>query len=44
MGRYLGVPITGKSPKVKDLQYLIEPVKSRLVSWKENNLSWDPPL
>lgn len=46
LGRYLGVPLLGKTPKCKDFQYLVEKVYQRLglglstvVFGKSHNLS-----
>ncbi|MCH81151.1 putative non-LTR retroelement reverse transcriptase, partial [Trifolium medium] len=40
LGKYLGVPITGKAPRREDYQYIIDQVSSRLVAWKANHLSF----
>jgi hypothetical protein len=40
LGKYLGVPVTGKSPRREDYQYIIDQVSSRLVAWKANHLSF----
>jgi hypothetical protein len=39
LGKYLGVPALGKSPRVHDFQYLVENVKARLAGWKAKQLS-----
>jgi hypothetical protein len=31
LGKYLGVPVTGKAPRREDYQYIIDQVSSRLV-------------
>ncbi|MCH81630.1 RNA-directed DNA polymerase (Reverse transcriptase) [Trifolium medium] len=36
----IGVPITGKAPKLRDYQYLIDQVSSKLTSWKAKHLSF----
>jgi ABC-type transporter lipoprotein component MlaA len=40
LGKYLGVPVTGKAPRREDFQYIIDQVSSRLVAWKANHLSF----
>ncbi|CAK8542086.1 unnamed protein product [Lathyrus sativus] len=39
-GYYLGVPLTGKFPKAKDYQYLVDPAKTKLSSWRGKQLSF----
>ncbi|CAK8538172.1 unnamed protein product [Lathyrus sativus] len=34
LGTYIGVMLTGKSPKYRDFQYLIEKVQEKLAHWK----------
>jgi ABC-type transporter lipoprotein component MlaA len=38
LGKYLGVPVTGKAPHREDYQYIIDQVSSKLVAWKANHL------
>lgn len=33
LGKYLGIPLTGRSPKKADYDYLIDMVKNKLSSW-----------
>lgn len=40
MGKYLGVPLSGKSLKRRDYQYLTEQLKSKLATSKTNQLSF----
>jgi hypothetical protein len=40
LGKYLGVPVTGKAPKRRDYQYLIDQVSTKLTSWKAKHLSF----
>lgn len=40
LGKYLRVPITGRSPKVKYYQYLVQKVKNKLSNWRDNQLSF----
>ncbi|CAK8563735.1 unnamed protein product [Lathyrus sativus] len=40
LGKYLGVPLTGKTPRKKDFQYLIDQVKYKLAAWKGNQLAF----
>jgi hypothetical protein len=40
LGKYLGVPLTGKAPKRIDFIYLIEQVKSKLAFWKAKHLKF----
>jgi hypothetical protein len=40
LGKYLGVPITGKAPKRSDFQYLIDQVSSKLTAWKAKHMSF----
>lgn len=40
MGRYLGVPLLGKSPRKDDFNYLIDKVKDKLSDRKANHLSF----
>ena len=39
LGKYLGISLTGKTPKRSDVQYLIDHVLNKLASWKTNQLS-----
>lgn len=36
---YLGVPLSGKSPKIKDFCYLIDKVQTKLSHWKRVTLA-----
>lgn len=38
--KYLGVPLTGRSPNMRDRQYHVEHVKAKLATWKRNLLSF----
>jgi hypothetical protein len=40
LGKYLGVPLTGKAPKRRDFNYLVDQVKNKLASWKAKQLSF----
>jgi len=40
LGRYLGVPMTGRMPRINDYQYVIEQVSSKLMPFKPNKLSF----
>jgi len=40
LGKYLGVPVTGKAPKKDDYQYILDQVSSKLMAWKANQLSF----
>ncbi|GAU45807.1 hypothetical protein TSUD_87100 [Trifolium subterraneum] len=40
LGKYLGVPLTGRAPKRGDYQYIIEQLQSKLTAWKAKNLSF----
>jgi hypothetical protein len=40
LGKYLGVPITGKAPKKRYFQYLADQVSSKLTTWKAKTLSF----
>lgn len=40
LGIYLGVPLTCQHPKAKHYQYLINKVRAKLTSWKNNQLSF----
>lgn len=39
-GKYLGIPLKGKSIKRQDFQYVIDQVANKLSSWKARNLSF----
>jgi hypothetical protein len=39
LGKYLGVPSTGRSPRRNDYNYLIDQVSSKLMAWKATHLS-----
>lgn len=39
LGLYLGLPLSHKRPKKRDVQFVIEKVRKRLASWKTNYLS-----
>jgi hypothetical protein len=39
-GKYLGVPLNGRSPKKPDFQYMIDQVSTKLAAWKANHLSF----
>lgn len=39
MGKYLGVPLTGRVPRKSDFNYLVEKVRAKLASWKTKQLS-----
>lgn len=39
LGKYLSVPLTGKSPNRKDFEYMVNRVKAKLMKWKSNQLS-----
>lgn len=39
LGKYLGVPLTGRVPRRADFQYLIDKVSAKLGSWKAKQLS-----
>lgn len=34
LGKYLGVPLTGKAPTRSDFHHLVEKVNNKLASWK----------
>lgn len=40
LGTYLGIPLSGKNPRVKYYKYLIEKVQSKLAHWNNNKLSF----
>jgi hypothetical protein len=40
LGKYLGVPVTGRAPRRADYQYIIDEVSSKLTNWKANQLSF----
>jgi hypothetical protein len=40
LGKYLGVPLTGRAPKRTDYQYLIDQVSNKLAAWKARHLSF----
>ncbi|KAI5434299.1 hypothetical protein KIW84_021237 [Lathyrus oleraceus] len=40
LGKYLGVPLTGKTPRHKDSSYLMDNVKAKLSNWKAKHLSF----
>lgn len=40
LGKYLGVPLTGKGPKGNEFQYLIDQVKHKLVAKKGKIVSF----
>lgn len=40
LGTYLGVPLSGKSPKIKDFRHLIEKVQTKPAHWKRSQLSF----
>lgn len=40
LGKYLGVPLTGKAPTRQDYLYLVDKVLNKLSGWKANNLSF----
>lgn len=39
LGLYLGITITGKSPKERDFHHVVEKVKAKLTMWKAKHLS-----
>jgi hypothetical protein len=39
-GKYLGVPLTGRAPKRRDYQYLVDQVSEKLSRWKAPQLSF----
>jgi hypothetical protein len=40
LGKYLGVPLTGRAPRRADFHYIIEKVQSKLTAWKAKNLTF----
>ncbi|MCI19046.1 putative ribonuclease H protein, partial [Trifolium medium] len=40
LGKYLGVPLTGRAPRREDFQYIIDQVQNKLASWKAHLLSF----
>jgi hypothetical protein len=40
LGKYLGVPLTGKAPRRQDFQYIIDQVSAKLSNWKAQQLSF----
>jgi hypothetical protein len=40
LGKYLGVPLVGRAPKLSDYNYLINQVKTKLSTWKAKQLSF----
>ncbi|MCH79377.1 putative non-LTR retroelement reverse transcriptase [Trifolium medium] len=40
LGKYLGVPLSGRAPKRADFQYIIDQVSSKLTMWKAKHLSF----
>jgi hypothetical protein len=40
LGKYLGVPLTGRAPKRTYYQYLIDQVSNKLAAWKARHLSF----
>jgi hypothetical protein len=39
-GKYLVVPLNGKTPKQVDFQYIMTQLQSKLTNWKVKNLSF----
>jgi hypothetical protein len=39
LGKYLGVPLMGRTPRKEDFNYIIEQVSAKLSNWKANHLS-----
>ncbi|MCH83533.1 putative ribonuclease H protein, partial [Trifolium medium] len=39
-GKYLGVPLVGRTPKRSDYQYILDQVSSKLSAWKATQLSF----
>ncbi|XP_058771248.1 uncharacterized protein LOC131644704 [Vicia villosa] len=39
LGKYLGVPFTGKAPRRKDVEFVNDQVKAKLAKWKAKQLS-----
>jgi hypothetical protein len=39
-GKYLGVPLTGTTPKKHDFQYVLDQVSNKLSAWKASHLSF----
>jgi hypothetical protein len=40
LGKYLGVPLTGRAPRRQDFEYVIDQVNAKLMHWKANQLSF----
>lgn len=40
LGKYLGVPLSGKMLIRNDFHYLVDQIATKLASWKKNNLSF----
>jgi hypothetical protein len=40
LGKYLGVPLIGRTARKEDFQYLIDQVSAKLANWKDNQLSF----
>lgn len=40
LGRYLGIPITGKKLKRSDCEFIVEKLRNKLASWKAKFLSF----
>lgn len=40
LGRYLGIPLTGKALKRHDYQYILDNMSVKLASWKAKYLSF----
>lgn len=38
LSKYLGVPLLGRSHRVSNFNYVIDPVNNKLASWKANQL------
>jgi hypothetical protein len=40
LGKYLGVALIGRAPKIVDFQYIIDQISSKLTAWKTQHLSF----
>jgi hypothetical protein len=40
LGKYLGVPLIGITPRKKEFEYVIDQVNTKLMHWKASQLSF----
>lgn len=39
LGKYLGIPLTGRAPRKQDFAYIIEQLQAKLMHWKANQIA-----